>query len=179
MAQFLHSWALRSALINYRQANPLRSKLSIERHAEHYFKGYQGLSYFPSYSLKFHAQNPHLKSDRQSEPPELVGVTARGAGSPSGNEVAEKEDMLNTQDGKPSSLNTPSNDGQPNLTAFGASGTPSYVQRRKFVVDTGASFNLISRDSLSFEERSLIYETTPITIRTANGMVDANEATSV
>ena len=44
-------------------------------------------------------------------------------------------------------------------------------------MDTGASFNLISRDSLSFDERSLIYEA--ISIRTANGMVDTSEAVSV
>ena len=77
MAQFLATEARRAALINYRQACPLRSRLSIERHANQYFKGYRGISYFPSYSLKFHAQSPFLKSDRRPEPQESAGATAK------------------------------------------------------------------------------------------------------
>ena len=46
-------------------------------------------------------------------------------------------------------------------------------------MDTGASYHLIARRNLSFDERSLIYETTPIRIRTANGVVDASEAVSI
>ena len=53
------------------------------------------------------------------------------------------------------------------------------VQRRMFIVDTGASYNLICRKSLSFDERSLIYESNPVFIRTANGVVETSEAVSI
>ena len=77
-------------------------------------------------------------------------------------------------------FNSGGNESQPNSPAIAALGNvSSTVRRRKIVVDTGPSFDLISRHSLSFDERSLIYETTPIAIRTANGVVTTSEAISI
>ena len=59
---------------------------------------------------------------------------------------------------------------------LGASGTAG----REFIVDSGASFHLVSRGSLSPEELSAIrFREVPQTIQTANGPVEIYEETDV
>ena len=42
---------------------------------------------------------------------------------------------------------------------------------REFIVDSGASFHMVSKESLSKKEKKTIKETTPIPINTANGVI--------
>ena len=50
---------------------------------------------------------------------------------------------------------------------------------RNFIVDSGASFNLVGYKSLSPAERTRVRKAHPISLNTANGMVDAEDVLDI
>ena len=129
-------------------------------------------------------------------PEEAQAISSSDASSPvCEDQVSRSDDQTESKDSQNESKDSPSepkgscdgsqdslqsgvpNERLPITPAFALPGNQlTYVQRRRFIVDTGASYHLISRNNLSSKELPSIFQATPIAIKTANGIVTTSEA---